>query len=136
MVNYNKVILAGNVTRDVEVRHTQGGIAIAKFGMAVNRKQGEKESVCFVDCTAFGKQAELLGEHIHKGSSLLVDGRLELETWEAKDGSGKRSKHGVVVENFQFLDSKGDKPAARSGGSGGYHRDDRRDQQDHDDIPF
>jgi single-strand DNA-binding protein len=119
MANFNKVILLGNLTRDIELRHSQGGMAIAKFGMAINRKfkQGEeqKESTCFVDLTAFGRQAEVLSQYVKKGSQLFVEGRLEYSTWEAKDGGGKRSKLDVVVENFQFVGSG----AGRSGGGSG-----------------
>lgn len=116
MANFNKVILVGNLTRDVEMRYTQGGLAIGKMGMAVNRryKQGEeqKESTCFVDLTAFGKQAEVLSQYVSKGSPLFVEGRLEYSTWEAKEGGGKRNKLEVIIENFQFL-------GGRSGGRGG-----------------
>jgi len=119
MANFNKVILLGNLTRDVELRHTQGGMALAKFGMAVNRKwssNGEqRESTCFVDLTAWGRQAEILSQYVGKGSQLFVEGRLEYSTWEGQDG-GKRSKLEVVVENFQFVGAGG---GARSGSSGG-----------------
>lgn len=123
MANFNKVILMGNLTRDIELRHTQGGMAIAKFGMAINRKtssqSGEaRETTCFVDCTAFGKSAELLQQYVRKGSPLFVDGRLEFSTWEAKDGGGKRSKLEVVVENFQFM-SSGNREGAGGGAGGG-----------------
>jgi single-strand DNA-binding protein len=98
----------GNLTRDVELRHTQGGQAIGKFGMAINRRytaNGEqKETTCFVDLTAWGKSAELLNQYVKKGSPLFVEGRLEYSTWESQEG-GKRSKLEVVVENFQFLGS-------------------------------
>ena len=116
MANFNKVILMGNLTRDVELRQTQSGMALAKFGMATNRKwsqNGEqKESTCFVDLTAWGRQAEVLAQYVKKGSQLFVEGRLEYSTWEAKDGGGKRSKLEVVVENFQFIG------AARGAGGG------------------
>jgi single-strand DNA-binding protein len=119
MANFNKVILMGNLTRDVELRHTQSGMALAKFGLAVNRKwsqNGEqKESTCFVDLTAWGRQAELLNQYVKKGSQLFVEGRLEYSTWEAQDG-GKRSKLEVVVENFQFV---GSSRSAGGGGGGG-----------------
>ncbi|MCR9243765.1 MAG: single-stranded DNA-binding protein [bacterium] len=118
MANFNRVILLGNLTRDIELRHTQSGMALAKFGMAVNRKysvQGEqKESTCFVDLTAWGKQAEILQQYVRKGSQLFVEGRLEYSTWESQDG-GKRSKLEVVVENFQFVGGGGQ----RGGGGGG-----------------
>ena len=147
MANFNKVILMGNLTRDIELRHTQGGMAIAKFGMAINRKtrsQGEaKETTCFVDCTAFDKSAELLSQYVRKGSQLFVDGRLEFSTWEAKEG-GKRSKLEVIVENFQFMGS-GNRDNS-GGGGGGERRGGGRSQSqeaagsagevDYGDIPF
>ncbi|MBL8755180.1 MAG: single-stranded DNA-binding protein [Planctomycetes bacterium] len=116
MANFNKVLLLGNLTRDVELRHTQGGQAIAKFGMAINRKFStnggeQKEEVCFVDLTAWGKQAETLNQYVRKGSQLFVEGRLQYSTWE-KDGV-KKNKLEVVVENFQFVGS------ARGAGGGG-----------------
>lgn len=116
MANFNKVLLMGNLTRDVELRHTQSGMALAKFGLAVNRKwsqNGEqKESTCFVDLTAWGRQAEVLNQYVKKGSQLFVEGRLEYSTWEGEDGK-KRNKLEVVVENFQFVG------AARGAGGGG-----------------
>ena len=123
MANFNKVILLGNLTRDIELRTSQGGMAIAKFGMAINRKwsqNGEqKESTCFVDLTAFGRQAEVLNQYVKKGSQLFIEGRLEYSTWEAKDGGGKRSKLEVVVENFQFVGAGGGGRGAGGGGAGG-----------------
>lgn len=146
MANFNKVILMGNLTRDIELRHTQGGMAVAKFGMAINRKtssqSGEaRESTCFVDCTAFGKSAELLQQYVRKGSPLFVDGRLEFSTWEAKEG-GKRSKLEVIVENFQFM---GGGNREGGGGGGGQRSGGGRQAQegaagggevDYGDIPF
>lgn len=112
MANVNRVILIGNLTRDVELRHTQGGTAIAKFGMAINRKwshDGEtKESTCFVDLTAWGKAAETIQRYTKKGSPLFVEGRLEYSSWDGDDGK-KRSKLEVVVEQFQLL--RGSEPA-------------------------
>lgn len=124
MANFNKVILLGNLTRDVELRHTQGGQALAKFGMAINRKfntqSGEsKEEVCFVDLTAWGKQAELLNQYVRKGSQLMIEGRLQYSTWESQEG-GKRSKLEVVVENFQFVGSA--RGGEEGGGGGGGER--------------
>jgi single-strand DNA-binding protein len=126
VANFNKVILMGNLTRDVELRQTQSGMALAKFGMATNRKwsqNGEqKESTCFVDLTAWGRQAEVLAQYVKKGSQLFVEGRLEYSTWEAKEGGGKRSKLEVVVENFQFIGA----PRAASGGAGGEEGGERK----------
>ena len=111
MAGYNKVILIGNLTRDPELRYTSKGVAIAKLALAVNRSwrdsaTGElKEEVTFVDIDAFGKQAETLGQYMKKGSPLMVEGRLRLDTWEDKQTNQKRSRLGVVLEGFQFLDS-------------------------------
>ncbi len=109
---YNKVILMGNLTRDVEIRYSQGGSAIGSTGIAVNRKwkspSGEsKEEVMFVDLTLFGRTAEIANQYLRKGSQVLVDGRLSLDQWTAQDGS-KKSKHAVVVENLQMVGSKND----------------------------
>ena len=105
----NKVILAGNLTRDPDMRVTATGMAICKFGIAINRKfstkSGEqREDVTFVDIDSFGKQAEVISKYCKKGSALLLEGRLKLDMWESNDGQ-KRSKLGVVLETFQFLPS-------------------------------
>jgi len=110
MQGFNKVIIAGNLTRDPELRYTPTGLAIAKFGLAVNRRwkdqNGEqKEETTFVDVDAFGKQAELIGQYLKKGRPLLVEGRLRLDTWEDKQTQQKKSKLGVVLEGMTFLDS-------------------------------
>jgi single-strand DNA-binding protein len=112
MASYNKVILVGNLTRDPELRFTPKGVAIAKIGLAINRSwrdaNGElKEEVTFVDVDAFGKQAETLGQYMKKGRPLLIEGRLRLDTWDDKQTNQKRSRLGVVLESFQFLDSRG-----------------------------
>jgi single-strand DNA-binding protein len=109
---YNKIILAGNLTRDIEVRYTQSGAAIGNTAIATTRKfksqTGEqKEEVLFVDITFFGRTAEVANQYLRKGSKILVDGRLKLDQWTAQDGS-KRSKHSVTVESMTMLGSKGD----------------------------
>lgn len=119
MANYNKVILIGNLTRDPELRYTPKGTAVAKIGLAINRSwrdaNGElKEEVTFVDVDAFGKQAETLGNYMKKGRPIMVEGRLRLDTWDDKQTNQKRSKLGVILESFQFLDYRG----SEEGGSG------------------
>ena len=119
---YNKVILVGNLTRDVEVRYTPGGTAIGNTGIAVNRKfkaaTGEqKDETMFIDITFFGRTAEIANQYLRKGSKVLVDGRLKLDQWTAQDGS-KRSKHTVTVENLQMLGSRDEN--AQMGANGGY----------------
>ncbi len=109
---YNKVVLVGNLTRDVEIRYSPSGSAVGNVGIATSRKwksqTGEqKEEVMFIDLTFFGRTAEIANQYLRKGSKVLVDGRLTFQQWTAQDGS-KRSKHVVTVENLQMLDSKAD----------------------------
>ena len=122
MANYNKVLLIGNLTRDPQLRYTPSQMAVCEFGLAVNRKSrsssGEqREEVCFVDITAWGKQAETLAKYVTKGRQLFVEGRLTFDQWEAQDGQ-KRSKLKVTLEGFQFLDSGRGGPGGAAGGSG------------------
>jgi single-strand DNA-binding protein len=112
MPNLNKVMLMGNLTRDPQLKHLPGNLVVADFGLACNRRYRtaageEKEEVAFVDCAAFGRQAETIGQHCTKGKPLFVEGRLKYDTWDDKQGGGKRSKLSVVVENFQFIGAKG-----------------------------
>jgi single-strand DNA-binding protein len=113
LVMLNKVLLIGNLVRDVELKYTQSGSAVAKFSLAVNRtwkdrNSGEKrEEVCYVDINIFGRSAEVANQHLSKGSKVLVEGRLVLDQWQDQNGQ-KRSKHSVAAESFQFLDSKND----------------------------
>ena len=116
---FNKVILVGNLTRDIELRYSQSGSAIAKTGIATNRRfksqTGEqKEEVCFVDITFFGRSGEIANQYLRKGSKILVEGRLQFEQWTDQTGQ-KRSKHSVIVESMQMLDSKGSNPSAEYG---------------------
>src|SRR6185503_9882607 len=119
MASFNKVILAGNLTRDPELRYTPKGTAVCRFGLAVNRnwtsETGEtKEEVTFIDIDAFGRQAEVVAQYMKKGRPLLVEGRLKLDQWEDKNTHQKQSKLRVVLEGFSFLDSRAD-----GGGGGG-----------------
>jgi single-strand DNA-binding protein len=112
MASFNKVILVGNLTRDPELRYTPKGTAIARLGIACNRKwkseTGElKEEVTFVDVDAFGKTAETIAQYLKKGRPILMEGRLKYDTWEDKQTNQKKSKLGVVLESFQFIDSGG-----------------------------
>lgn len=118
MASFNRVILVGNLTRDVELKYLASGMAVADASIAVNdrRKQGEEwvDETSFVDLTIWGKTAELTAEYTNKGSCILVEGRLKQETWET-DGQ-KRSKIKVVVEKVQFLNkaSKNTEPQTDS----------------------
>ena len=110
MASFNKVILMGNLTRDPELRFTPKGTAVAKLGLAVNRawktETGEtKEEVLFIDVEAFSRQAETIGQYLKKGSPVLVEGHLRLDTWDDKQTNQKRSKILVMAENVKFLGS-------------------------------
>jgi single-strand DNA-binding protein len=110
VANINRVIIAGNLTRDPQVRFLASEQAVANFGLAINRKfKGSdgslKEETTFVDVEAWGRQAELVGQYLTKGRGCLVEGRLKLDSWEDKEGK-KQSKLRVVAENVQFLDSR------------------------------
>ncbi|MCI0744670.1 MAG: single-stranded DNA-binding protein [Verrucomicrobia subdivision 3 bacterium] len=109
MASFNRVILVGNLTRDPELRYTPKGTAVVRLGIAVNRQwkndNGEaREEVTFVDVDAFGRQAEVIAQYLKKGRPVLVEGRLKYETWDDKQTNQKRSRLGVVLESFQFLD--------------------------------
>jgi single-strand DNA-binding protein len=154
MASLNKVLLIGRCTRDPEKRSTPSGMVVVELGLAVNRRyksnSGEdREEVCFVDVTVWGKTAELCAESLRKGSPVFIEGRLKLDQWE-KDGQ-KRSKMGVVAENVQFLDRRrdgepgdapGDAPPSRgasrpaSGGGRKTGGDDVPPGGPDDDIPF
>jgi len=132
---YNKIVLMGNLTRDIEIRYSQGGGAIGSTGIATNRKwksqTGEqKEEVMFVDLTFFGRTAEIANQYLRKGSKVLVDGRLKLDQWTAQDGT-KRSKHSVVVENLQMVGGRDENQGGNESYSGGGYNQNQAPQQGH-----
>lgn len=112
MPNFNKVILMGHLTRDPALSYTTNQTAICKFGLAVNHKFGEREEVCFIDITAWGKQGEVVQKYCHKGDALLVEGRLTLDRWQDKDGQN-RSKLYVTMSAMSFV-GKSERPAAET----------------------
>lgn len=105
MLSINKVMLCGNLTRDCETKTTNGGLAIAEFGLAVNRKMKDKDETCFVNVTVFGKQADACGKYLAKGSSVYVEGRLVYESWEDRSGA-KRNTLKVVADAVQFVSGR------------------------------
>jgi single-strand DNA-binding protein len=124
MANVNKVMLLGNITRDLEVRYTPKGTAVCDLGMAVNRVRtgdnGEKiEEVTFVDVTLWGRQAELAGQYLAKGRSVFIEGRLQLDQWDDKQTGQKRQRLRVVGENMQFIGGQGGGGSQGGGGGGG-----------------
>lgn len=154
--SFNKVMLMGNLTRDLEVRALPSGMTVAKFGLAVNERYKDREGnwqerANFVDCEIFGARAEAMARYLSKGSPVFLEGRLRLDQWKDKEGQN-RSKLKVVVENFQFIGGgQGGGQGSGGGGGGGYARsgagggggggyeagnDASGSQIDHDDIPF
>jgi single-strand DNA-binding protein len=125
MASFNKVILMGNLTRDPQVRYTPSGTAVTELGLAVNRvwfdKQSnqKKEDTTFVDVTLWGRQAEVAGEYLSKGRSVLIEGRLQLDQWDDKETGQKRSKLKVVGENMTMTGGRSDGGGGGGGGSRG-----------------
>lgn len=110
MLELNKVMIVGNLTRDPEKKTLQSGTDVCQFDVAINRRwtqNGEKkESVCFLNCKAWAKTAEFVAQYFKKGGRIYVEGRLEQETWTEKETNAKRSKHVLVAERVGFADSK------------------------------
>lgn len=122
MANANKVILIGNITRDLELRYIPGGQAVVEFSIAVNQRFKDKagqsqEKTDFIPIVAWGKQAELIKQYLGKGSSVYVEGRLQQDSWEDKNDGTKKSKLKVVAQHVQFLDRAKNQDAAESDGT-------------------
>ena len=117
MASYNKVIVMGNLTKDVELRHTESGLAVADLGIAINERTGRgeniKEVTIFADVTVWDKQAENCANYLKKGSPVHIDGRLKFDQWEDKESGKKRSKLGIVANSVTFLGTKADAPAEK-----------------------
>ena len=142
MVSFNRVILAGNLTRDPELRFTNDGVPVCSFGLAVNRVRSRSEEVDFFDISAWRELGETIANYKKKGDPILVEGRLQYRTWEAQDGS-KRSKVDVVADNVQFLGRAGEpqEAGAPAGGQtrrgrGGDREEVDINEEDFEDIPF
>ena len=150
MANFNKVMLMGNVTRDIELRYTPKGTAVADIGLAVNRVRsgdsGEKiEETTFVDVTLWGRTAEIAHQYSGKGRPLFVEGRLHMDSWDDKTTGQKRTKLKVVAENIQLMGSGGggnqggENPAPQQAApqqQGGSPAPGGGSVADDDDIPF
>jgi single-strand DNA-binding protein len=127
---YNKVVVVGNLTRDIELRYLPSGTAIAKSAIATSHKYktatGEqKDEVCFLDFNMFGRSAEVANQYLKKGSKVLLDGRLVFEQWVAQDGS-KRSRHSLRVNEMKMLGGRDDN------NSGGYSAPSNQSNNDYD----
>lgn len=126
MANYNRVILMGNLTRDPQLRYLPSNTPVCEFGMAINRRYrsqdgNQREETCFVDITAFGRQAENINQYMAKGRPILVEGRLRYESWTSQDGQ-RRSKLVVVAENSQFIGGRSGDSGGSSSNQGGHSR--------------
>lgn len=143
MVSFNRVVLAGNLTRDPELRFTNNGVPVCGFGIAVNRVRSKNEEVDFFDVSAWRELGETIANYKKKGDPILIEGRLQFRQWEAQDGS-KRNKVDIVADNVQFLGrADGSGEGSGSGGGGGQGAQQRGqgdnvdfNEQDFDDIPF
>ena len=121
MARYNRVILMGNLTRQPQLRKIDSGVAVADLGLATsetykNRNGEQVETVCFVDVVAWGRQAETCAEYLTKGSPVFVEGKLQLDQWQAQDG-GKRSKLRVRALRIQFLGRPGNETSGVPAGA-------------------
>ena len=149
----NKVILYGNLTRDPELKALPSGSQVAEFSIATNRvykdKNGAKqEEVDFHNIVSFGKQAEVIAQYLKKGRPIFIEGRIRTRSWESKDGTGKRYKTEIVLENFQFGPSPRDGGGGTSNTEQGAHKKPEKAKEDGpgiqypqeeinaDDIPF
>lgn len=138
----NKFIVTGNLVRDSELRFSPSGVAVNKFTIANNEGWGDKKTVNFFNCTAFKATAEAIANYTHKGSKVLIEGKIQLGSYEKKDGSGKQYTTDVIVNQIEFLDSKKETSNAPSGNSN--HFSDFPDEEndiftpvdDSEDIPF
>jgi single-strand DNA-binding protein len=133
--SFNKVIIMGNLTRDVELRHIPSGTAVTDLGVAVNEKRKNAngdviEETTFVDVTLWGRNAEVAAEYLSKGSPVLIEGRLRLDQWETADGE-KRQKIKVVCDRMQMVGGKKSDDSAQSAPTKGSDV-----VGDDDDVPF
>lgn len=122
MRGFSKAIVAGNVTRDPEMRSTAGGSQVCSFAIAVNRtfrdsSGNQQDQVSYIDCVAWGKSAEIISQYVKKGSALLVSGRLEQRSWEDKNTGQRRSRTEIIIEDFSFISNNGN---GGNGGGGSY----------------
>lgn len=148
MPSYSKVVLVGHLCRDIELKYTQSGTAVTEVSVAVNdrRKDGSGnviEEVSFIDCTLWGRTAEVAHQYTHKGSAVLIEGRLKQDKWDDRETGAKRSKLKVIAERLVMMGSKGDGQAPQSQQSHTQESYDEPSQEmpptpagTDDDIPF
>ena len=121
MKNINRVVISGNLTRDPELRRTQGGMAILTIGVACNdsrknQQTGEWEDIAnFIDCTMFGNRAESIANYLRKGTKVLIEGKLRYSSWQDKDTGKNRSKLEVLIDEIEFINTQGQQNGQRQG---------------------
>jgi len=140
MANYNKILLMGNLTRDPQLSYTPNQTAVVDFGLATNRRWtaqdgSQREETCFVDCRAFGRQAENMNKYLNKGRLVFIEGRLTFDSWTAQDGT-KRSRHRVTVESFQFMPGSGTAGSDQQPAQNTRKDYESAPKKSDDDIPF
>lgn len=142
MASFNSITLLGNLTRDIELRHTPGGSAVCDVGLAVNEKYYSKakeemvETTCFIDCTLFGKKAETASQYLRKGSQVLFQGRLQQDTWQDKESGGNRSKHKVMVDVMTFVGGRSEGVQDNRSPAESFYDRPPAGGVDNDDVPF
>ncbi len=135
-MSYNKVIMMGRLTRDPDLRTIPSGTPVCEFGIAADSGWGDNKKTCFIDVTVWGKQAEFVAKYFNKGDGIHLEGRLDFDRWEDKNGGGKRSKHRVTAERVTFpvganKHNKNNQPQGHTDTPSGWNS-----QQEIDEIPF
>jgi len=148
MPSYSKVVIVGHLCRDVELKYTRTSTAVAEVSVAVNEKRKDAsgnviEEVSFIDCTLWGRTAEVAHQYTHKGAAVLIEGRLKQDKWDDRETGAKRSKLKVIAERLVMLGSKGDGQSPQSQQSHTQESYDEPSQEmpptpagTDDDIPF
>ena len=133
MASLNKVMLIGNLTRDPVLKRLGTGTQICEFGLAINRKNGERSEVCFVDVVVWGKRAESCSEHLAKGSSVFVEGRISMDSWEDSASGQRRSRLKITAETVQFISTPGNGDNSRRNSYSGENRGNNQESSRYDD---
>ena len=137
-MSYNKIIMMGRLTRNPELRTIPSGTPVCEFGVAADSGWGDNKKTCFIDVTVWGKQAEFVSKYFMKGDGIHIEGRLDFDIWEDKNGGGKRSKHRITAERVTWPTGAPRKGLVTDGhhNSGGGTTSGWNSQQEIDEIPF
>ena len=137
-MSFNKVIAMGRLTRDPDLRTIPSGTPVCDFGLAMDSGWGDNKKTCFIDVTVWGKQAEFVSKYFKKGDGIHLEGRLDFNTWEDKNGGGKRSKHSITAERviFPVSTNKSSKSGRSLEPSMAGAPEDWNSQEEIDEVPF